>query len=68
MLYNLLSVGVAWWVILDELLDETSVQGQSALCEDGVWFYSYMDMSGHIPDISLTYWFFFKQLKCYGRS
>jgi hypothetical protein len=30
MLYNLLSVGVALWVILDKLLDKTTVQGRSA--------------------------------------
>ncbi len=30
MLYNLLSAGVALWVILDELLDKTTVQVQSA--------------------------------------
>jgi hypothetical protein len=30
MLYNLLSGGIALWVILDELLDKTTVQGRSA--------------------------------------
>ncbi len=30
MLYNLLIAGVALWVILDELLDKTTVQVQSA--------------------------------------
>jgi hypothetical protein len=29
MLYNLLSAGVALWVILDELLDKTTVEGWS---------------------------------------
>ncbi len=30
MLYNLLSAGIALWVILDELIDKTTVQGRSA--------------------------------------
>jgi hypothetical protein len=30
MLYNLLSAGVALWVILEKLLDKTTVQGGSA--------------------------------------
>ncbi len=30
MLYNLLSAGVALWVVLDELLDKRTVQGRSA--------------------------------------
>jgi hypothetical protein len=30
MLYNLLSVGIALWVILDELLDKTTLQERSA--------------------------------------
>ncbi len=29
MLYNLFSVGVALWIILDKLLDKTTDQGQS---------------------------------------
>jgi hypothetical protein len=38
MLYNLLSAGVALWVILDELLDKTTVQDEMQ-CEVGVQFY-----------------------------
>jgi hypothetical protein len=31
MLYDLLSAGIVLWVILDELLDQITVQGQSAV-------------------------------------
>jgi hypothetical protein len=30
-LYNLLSAGVALWVIVDKLLDKTTVQGQTVV-------------------------------------
>jgi hypothetical protein len=40
MLYNLLSARVALWVILDELLDKTTVQGWILAHEDGVRPYS----------------------------
>jgi hypothetical protein len=30
MLYNLLIVGIALWVVLDKLLDKTTVHGRSA--------------------------------------
>jgi hypothetical protein len=30
MLYNLLSAGIALWIILDELLEKITVQGQNA--------------------------------------
>jgi hypothetical protein len=31
MLYNLLSLGIVLWIIMDELLDKTTHQGRSAV-------------------------------------
>jgi hypothetical protein len=51
MFYNLLSAGVALWVILDELLVKTTVQGWS-VAEDGVQFYTLVAYNNHMHTVS----------------